>query len=69
MGQLSSTPSTLGVRPHIHSSNRKEWGKITNRAIIIALRHGLVYYNYNIGVDERYGGYGILDKMFTITPV
>jgi hypothetical protein len=69
MGQLSSTPSTLGVRPHIHSSDRKEWGKISNRAIIIALRHGLVYYNYNIGVDERYGGYGILDKMFPITPV
>ena len=68
-GQLSSTPSTLGIRPHIHSANRKEWGKLTNRAIIIALRHGLVYYNYNIGVDERYGGYGILDKMFPITPV
>lgn len=69
MGQLSSTPSTLGIRPHMHAASRKDWGKVTNRAIIVALRHGLVYYNYNIGVDERYSGYGILDKMFPITPV
>ena len=69
LGQLSSTPVTLGIRPHIHSADRKEWGKLTNRAIIIALRHGLVYYNYHVGVDERYSGYGILDKMFPITPV
>ncbi|MBO5667936.1 MAG: hypothetical protein J6S43_02300 [Lentisphaeria bacterium] len=69
LGQLSSTPSTLGIRPHMHLADRKQWGKILNRSIIIALRHGLVYYNYNVGVDERYGGYGILDKMFPITPV
>ena len=69
LGQLSSTPVTLGIRPHIHSADRKEWGRLTSRAIIIALRHGLVYYNYHIGVDERYSGYGILDKMFPITPV
>lgn len=69
LGQLSCSPVTLGIRSQMHNPDRKQWGRITTRAVIIALRHGLLYYNYNVSVDERFGGYGILDKMFPITPV
>ena len=69
MSQLSSAPLMLGVRPARYSDSPAERARAMHRAVIVGLRHGLVYYLYGKFVDLKSGGYGIINRMFPITPV
>ena len=69
MCQLSCAPIALGIRPPRYSADPKERARLLHRAVILGLRHGVVYYLYNKWVDLKVGGYGIISKMFPITPV
>jgi hypothetical protein len=65
---LSNSPIILGVRPPRYSKQRHEWAKILNRAVIICLRNGTLYYYYGKTVDSN-GGFGPVNNMFPLTPV
>lgn len=67
--QLSPSPVILGLRPDRYSKNPEDWARILHRGVITALRHGLLYYYYGIGIKPGTGGYGPVNHMFPFTPV
>ena len=68
-GQMSSTPIALGIRPSRYTRDKSQWARLTQRAIIIGLRHGVLYYPYHYDLGTVPGGWGVLDCMFPSTPV
>jgi hypothetical protein len=65
---LSNSPIILGIRQHNYSKNRKDWAKILNRAVIIGLRNGVLYYHYGKKIAKN-GAFGPVENMFPITPI
>lgn len=66
--QLSNSPLTLGIRPSSYSRDVARFGEIIQKAVIIALRHGVLYYCYHAKIDKD-SAPGILNWMYPITPV
>ncbi len=70
IGQLSGSPLTLGACATHHTKNPKEYARIINRAVIVGLRHGILYAYYHCDITAKTsGGAGAIDNMYPITPV
>ncbi len=68
-GHLSASPAIMGIHFRWYTTNREEYAKVLNRAVITALRNGTLYFYYNFSIDEKTGGYGLLNHMYPITPM
>ncbi len=66
--QLSGSPVTLGIRTGSYTKDPMKYGSILNRAVITALRHGVLYYHYDSLLGPN-AGPGITNCMYPITPV
>lgn len=66
LAQLSGSPISLGYQ---EPTPKELSGKIYNRAVIIGLRHGILYAQYGVIPDPKFGGSFATDYMYPITPV
>lgn len=68
LAQLSGSPMTLGITPAQLSKDMSQYPRFYNRAVILALRHGLLYAYYHSTFPEQGGGSGPTDHMYPATP-
>ena len=66
LAQLSGSPLTLGYQER---TPKELSGKYYNRAVIVGLRHGVLYARYGLEPDPEFGGAFATDHMYPITPL